>query len=54
MNNFYNSSFQTSLSEIKNDEKKSAISGLKSVMQVIFVLSFLLLVFLAIAKARGI
>jgi hypothetical protein len=52
MNKFYNPSVRVTLSEIKNEEKKT--NFLKSFMQIIFVLSFLLLVFLAFAKAHGV
>jgi hypothetical protein len=54
MNKFSNQALTNSLSELKRDEKKYSIDGLKGFMQIIFVLSFLMLIFLAFAKANGI
>jgi hypothetical protein len=52
MNKSYNPSLPSSLHENKNAaEKKNALKGL---MQIIFVLSFILLVVLAFAKAQGV
>jgi|GEM_PF-6524709 len=54
MNKLYNQVLSNSLSELQKEEKKYTINGLKSFMQIIFVLSFLMLIFLAFAKAKGI
>ncbi len=51
MNKVYNDSFQDRLLENKNDEKKSYL--LKSIMAAVFILTLVLLVFLARSKAQG-